>query len=80
MVGLRWASAWTVAGPERVWVEPSSWAQVERKFFYFSKIISSAKTITVKPSKCLQGTKNSHKNFKNSRKIPRDTLGHEQSK
>jgi hypothetical protein len=46
-------------------VEPTGSAQVEKDgflfFFFFSEIISSAKTITVKSSKCLQGTKNTHK-------------------
>jgi hypothetical protein len=43
------------------WVGPLGSAQVGREgfcFFKFSENISSAKTITVNSSKCLQGTKN----------------------
>jgi hypothetical protein len=47
-------------GPERV--GPSGSARSSRiGFFKFSETISSAKTITVKSSKCLQGTKNTQK-------------------
>jgi hypothetical protein len=47
----------------QVRVEPTGSTQVEKErfFFLFSKIISSAKTIIVKSSKCLQGTKNTQK-------------------
>jgi hypothetical protein len=52
-----WADA---GGPERV--GPSGSARSSSiGFFLFSEIISSAKTITVKSSKCLQGTKNTQK-------------------
>jgi hypothetical protein len=45
-------------------------AQLDRiVFFFFSKINSSEKTITVKSSKSLQGTKNTQKITKNSGKF-----------
>jgi hypothetical protein len=61
--GPRWAPrgrGW--AGAD--WVGPSGSAQVGRigfVFFQFSETISSAKTITVNSSKCLQDTKNTQK-------------------
>jgi hypothetical protein len=51
------------------WVGPSGSAQLDRFFFFFSEINSSAKTITVKSSKCLQGTKNTQKITKISGKF-----------
>jgi hypothetical protein len=51
-----------------VWVEPTGSAQVEKDRF-FSEIISSAKTITVKSSKWLQSTKNTQKITKNPEKF-----------
>jgi hypothetical protein len=60
----RWASAGQ-AGLGQVRVGPSGSAQTGRKdSFLFSEIISGAKTGTVKPSKCLQGTKNTQKILK----------------
>jgi hypothetical protein len=52
-------------------VEPTGSAQVEKDRFlsFFSEIISSAKTITVKSSKCLQGTRNTQKITKNPGKF-----------
>jgi hypothetical protein len=71
------ACGWWLDGPRRarrlgrrgragqVPVEPTGSAQVEKDSFFllflFSEIISSAKIITVKSSKCLQGTKNDQK-------------------
>jgi hypothetical protein len=50
-----WAGA---GGPGRCGSSPRARPRID---FLFSEIISGAKTITVKSSKCLQGTKNTQK-------------------
>jgi hypothetical protein len=77
----RWALAGLAAEPERVRVRPSGSAQTEGiKFVFFSEIFFSAKTISGNAQKMFRGTKNTQEITKILGKIPRDRLGHEQSK